>query len=456
MGKEIDEAGAAMAEAIKEMTALFLENYISDDWNYAVDGAVISCDQMCEGPVVIKYENGFINLETEGGKVKISSENGKHKEGDTIIYEAQLKNKIGRLSAVHAVNQTDNFKNYATVTDCICLRDKIEQGLGEEESIISMGNCKIVKQTDVKDIEDREDEANAYGTCYCLIKPILEWTNPICIESLAGVHDYETAGVGCVIDTVVCNSPEHHSTMMWDTKEGKKEGLTRFSKLLCTRGGVITIMYSGQSIDYGELMQQRIDEKLCSISGQGVKDWEELSTLSATELLARMIFQEAHTYKTGEQNAVLFSFINRCFSSENFGAEETNKTVKGLLLAEKQYQSLIEYSDAYHPLDSGDVEGWMNAQELAAIMMVAMEDNLPANGAEDIGLVPIIEDEYIKEEICKEIESMVDYDGNKIENPIGNLPSFRGKDSTYVPKAGEIFIHTNGDEKAGGNVFRPK
>lgn len=74
--------------------------------------------------------------------------------------------------------------------------------------------------------------------------------------------------------------------------------------------------------------------------------------------------------------------------------------------------------------------------ELAAILMVAMEDNLPANGAEDIGLVPIIEDEYIKEEICKEIESMVDYDGNKIENPIGNLPSFRGKDSTYVPKAG--------------------
>ena len=46
MGKEIDEAGAAMAEAIKEMTALLLENYISDDWNYAVDGPVISCDQI--------------------------------------------------------------------------------------------------------------------------------------------------------------------------------------------------------------------------------------------------------------------------------------------------------------------------------------------------------------------------------------------------------------------------
>lgn len=58
MGKEIDEAGAAMAEAIKEMTAVLLENYISDDRNYAVDGAVISCDQMSEEPVVIKYENG--------------------------------------------------------------------------------------------------------------------------------------------------------------------------------------------------------------------------------------------------------------------------------------------------------------------------------------------------------------------------------------------------------------
>ena len=66
MGKEIDEAGAAMAEAIKEMTAVLLENYISDDWNYAVDGAVISCDQMSEEPVVIKYENGCLKMGIAG------------------------------------------------------------------------------------------------------------------------------------------------------------------------------------------------------------------------------------------------------------------------------------------------------------------------------------------------------------------------------------------------------
>lgn len=462
MGKGPDEVSANFAKTVKEATVTLMANYINDDRNYAVDGAIISCDQMCEAPVTIKYEHGMIYLVTEGSEVEIPDESGKYKEGHIVSYQPQLQRKIGILSAVHTDTQTDNSRCFATVTDRLCLRDKIEQGLEEEESIISIGNCNIARQSDIIDIEEREDKASAYGTCYCLIKPVLEWTNPICIESLVGDHNDEAAGAGRVLEMAVCNRQDHHTTMEWDTKDGKKEGLTKFSKLLCTRGGVITIKFSGQSVDSGELYEYKIYEKILLISDHtiGRENWKkEMENLSAIEILARMIYQESHTYQAGEQNAVLYSFINRCFSTENFGATGDKKTIKNLLLADSQYQSLAVYSAAYYPPQGGDDDeywGWENAKQLAAIMMIAMEDNMPANGVDDIGMAIIVEDEYIKEGVCEEIENLRDIDGKKIENPIGDFPSFRGKDGSYIPKEGEIFIHSRGDERAGGNVFRAK
>lgn len=253
MGKEIDEAGAAMAEAIKEMTAVLLENYISDDWNYAVDGAVISCDQMSEEPVVIKYENGCLKMGIAGTEINKKVIEGEYEQGYKQIYEAG-EEVIRTLSAVHAKNQSSNGLAFATISDCICLRDKEENGLEDRASMISIGNCKMLKESDILEIETRQEKAKIFGTCYCLMKPITEWTNPICMEDVIGIHEEDniSAGVGKVLDKpLFCSVQEHHKTMEWDTENGKKEGLTRFSKLLCTRGGVITIKWSGQS-PYGD------------------------------------------------------------------------------------------------------------------------------------------------------------------------------------------------------------
>ena len=165
---------------------------------------------------------------------------------------------------MHATAQTDNGIPFATVSDRNCLReveDCLEAGKEpiNQASIVSLGNCKIIKSTDIKEIEKRADKARAYGTCYCLIKPALEWVNPCCVESLA--EDYTASlGINCEIykeremmftfsaPQLKCTDFTHHTIMKWSTEKGQREGLSLFSTLLCTRGGRITIEVSGQSV----------------------------------------------------------------------------------------------------------------------------------------------------------------------------------------------------------------
>ncbi len=251
MCKIPDEVSADLVEAVKEMTAAIMAEIISDDQNYAVDGAVIRCDNMSEEPVVIKYENGKLKMSVAGAEISKEVTEGEYEEGYEETYEAG-EEVIRTLSAVHATNQTSNGLAFATVSDSICLRDKEENGLEEEASIISTGNCKILRESDILDIETRKEKAKLFGTCYCLMKPVIEWTNPICVENLAGLHEdnFTAAGAGRILDEpTYCPIQEHHKTMEWDTVNGKREGLTRYSKLLCIRGGVITIKWSGQSQD---------------------------------------------------------------------------------------------------------------------------------------------------------------------------------------------------------------
>jgi hypothetical protein len=251
MCKIPDEVSADLVEAVKEMTAAIMAEIISDDQNYAVDGAVIRCDHVSEEPVVIKYENGKLKMSVAGAEISKEVTGGEYEEGYEETYEAGDE-VIRTLSAVHATNQTSNGLAFATVSDSICLRDKEENGLEEEASIISTGNCKILRESDILDIETRKEKAKLFGTCYCLMKPVIEWTNPICVENLAGLHEdnFTAAGAGRILDEpTYCPIQEHHKTMEWDTVNGKREGLTRYSKLLCTRGGVITIKWSGQSQD---------------------------------------------------------------------------------------------------------------------------------------------------------------------------------------------------------------
>ena len=176
MCKIPDEVSADLVEAVKEMTAAIMAEIISDDQNYAVDGAVIRCDNMSEEPVVIKYENGKLKMSVAGAEISKEVTEGEYEEGYEETYEAG-EEVIRTLSAVHATNQTSNGLAFATVSDSICLRDKEENGLEEEASIISTGNCKILRESDILDIETRKEKAKLFGTCYCLMKPVIEWTD---------------------------------------------------------------------------------------------------------------------------------------------------------------------------------------------------------------------------------------------------------------------------------------
>lgn len=255
--REIEEENGMYDCPATDMESIdkILLNYVTDDDNYVVDGAIISCNKMSNKSVTIKCDGKKIEIIGEMEKAEIPASEGGH-EGEIYetFYEVETANdEIGELSAVHAINQTNNGLLFATVIDCNCMRDIDEGKRIGEASIISMGNCKIVKKSDIKEIEEREGKAKQYGTCYCLVKPDIAWENPLCMESVTGdcnAGALLTVGAARIVSPSVCRNPFHHKTMEWDTEVGNKEGLTKLSTLLCTRGGIITIVESGQIARY--------------------------------------------------------------------------------------------------------------------------------------------------------------------------------------------------------------
>lgn len=465
-------------EHIEECLDEMLAMYIGDERNYVVDGAEIECTEMCGMPHCIKYENGKTRLYD-----LIKDEKGverdyippEKREGDILFFGKGFDmTKVRRLYALHAKGASDNGIRYATVSDRECLRD-IKDGITRpiipadgmqatcEANIISCGNCNIMRKTDIEEIEKRLDESIEYGTCYSLIKPVAEWVNPLCAESVSGncdTKDSFASKIGMVevgINKTICARAEHHKTMKFDTKYGQKEGLTMLSTLLCTRGGVITIKVHGQIyLDCDDLLQ-RIEEKMNMISSKSINTLDEMRRLTTIEILARMIFQESHTYKNGEQNAVVYSLINRLFYEESYADIGEAQSLKNLLLAEKQYQSIRIYSPAYYPPQTesdGDYGGWENAKRLAAIVMVALEDNVPDYDSNiDIGTVVIVDKDVSKEDVIAAIGSQSDSCGKEIDNPIGDKLSFYAVGGDYEAKDGEIIIYTDGDKERGGHVF---
>lgn len=465
-------------EHIEECLSEMLAAYIDDERNYVVDGAEIECTEMCGMPHCIKYENGKTRLYD-----LIKAEKGierdyippEKREGDIFYFGKGLDmTKVRRLYALHAKGASDNGIRYATVMDRECLRN-IKEGVTKpivptdgipftsEANIISCGNCNIMRESDIPEIEKRLEESIKYGTCYSLIKPVAEWVNPLCAESVPGNCDttsnsaaqFGMAEAG--INGATCARTEHHKMMKFDTKYGQKEGLTMLSTLLCTRGGIITIKVHGQIyLDCDELLQ-RIEEKMNMISGKSINTLDEMRGLSTIEILARMIFQESHTYKNGEQNAVAYSIVNRLFYKESYADKGLPQSLKNLLLAENQYQSIREYSAAYHPPQAesdSDYGGWENAKRLAAAVMVALEDNVPDFAANiDIGTVVVVDTGASKEEVCDTIGSQSDSCGKEIDNPIGDRLNFYAVDGGYVAKDGEIIIYTDGEKERGGHVF---
>lgn len=252
---ELQESSGEEEEYINENLKAMLNYYIEEDSNYVVTGAVISCDQMSDKPLYIKREGNRIEIIGEMGKKVFQTSKGGMKQSEH--YEAHTDAKGSRrLYAVHATDQTTGGRTFATVRDCICLRDKEEGKKRGLPSIISLGNCKLMEKTDAEEIEKRKKDAQKYGTCYCLIKPDDKWVNPYCMESVIGECHENNGGLNSVLPTIgaadiltprpACKRIEHHSTMKWSTDIGLEEGITMLSTLLCTRGGIITVEKSGQ------------------------------------------------------------------------------------------------------------------------------------------------------------------------------------------------------------------
>ena len=246
-----EEDGEYTNENLKAM----LNYYIGEKEHYVVTGAVISCDQMSDKPVYIKKEGNRIEITGEMGKKVFQVSKGGQEQSER--YEAHTDAKgARRLYAVHATDQTTGGRTFATVRDCICLRDKEEGKKRGLSSIISLGNCKLMEKTDAEEIEKRKKDAQKYGTCYCLIKPDDKWVNPYCMESVIGECHENNGGLNSVLPSIgaadiltprpACKRIEHHSTMKWSTDIGLEEGITMLSTLLCTRGGIITVEKSGQ------------------------------------------------------------------------------------------------------------------------------------------------------------------------------------------------------------------
>ncbi len=436
-----------------------LEAYITEEGNYAVNGASIKCSQMTGKPVFFKFDREGTKMWIEGEKgIATKTVYPQKKSFDRIVPPID-KGRVGKLFAVHGETQTVNGIPYATVIDRTCLRQETNSKDGGQDkcdaSIVSCGNCKLLLKHDIENIAGNWDKAVQYGTCYCLIKPREEWTNPRCTESVVGNCDTG--------DTVPeCKIERHHHTMTFSTTEGDKEGLTMLSTLLCYRGGIITIEKSGQGSIIIKDMEQRISEKVDEIRNHSIDSLDEMKNLETIEILARMIYQESHTFMHGEQNAILYSVINRIFSPKYYiyNIYETpcseNNTLKNILLTENQYESIRDHtSGSYHlpEENSLDYKGWENAKRLAAIMMIALEDNLQMDSStNDVGTVNIIKSDIDKRYIINDVSQQCDSCGAIIENLIENKTYFKAIKN--VPEEeGMIYIYTDGERARGGHVF---
>lgn len=252
---------------IEECLSEMLAAYIGDERNYVVDRAEIECTEMCKVAHCIRYEKGktkLYNVLNEPKGIERDYMLSGKEYGKTYYFGGDTDtSKVRRLFALHAKEASDNGIRFGTVVDRKCLRD-VREGIAQavipaddipatcEANIISCGNCRIMRVSDIAEIEKRWDESMKYGTCYSLIKPVAEWLNPLCVESVTGNCDTKssfTSNTGLIEVGPAkpsCAITEHHKVLEFDTQYGKKEGLTMMSTLLCTRGGVITIKVHGQ------------------------------------------------------------------------------------------------------------------------------------------------------------------------------------------------------------------
>ena len=339
-------------------------------------------------------------------------------------------------------------------------------------SILSLGNCSILKESDIPEIESRREKAKKYGTCYCLIKPEREWINPLCMESVVGNHEGSDISkpdmFGGGFFDIPRKKPEckiisHHKTMEWSTARGKKEGLTMFSTLLCTRGGIISIEFSGQIQTDAEEekyiegdIEYRIQVLMNSVQGQPVESFNEMKQLSTMEILSRLLYQESRGANDDGKNAVLFSIVNRLFSTKNFYKGTKSNSVYSIITGLNQYESINKnrekYPNAFHPPileedKATEKRSWENAKRLAAILCIAVEDygepNENGNGNDKTENIIINKDEESYQNVVRFIEQQEDINNEKIINRIGKRDSFMATQSCSGKEKGAMDVCGN-------------
>ena len=263
-------------EHVEECLGEMLNNYIEDERNYALDGAVIRCDQMSDKEVFIQFTENGSKICIKGGGEPITSEYikpagiGPDGGQEYMISSHVGEDNIRKLHAVSGNSQTDNGIHFATVIDRSYLREEVEEN---QASIVSCGNCKKLEEKDIKKIAENWDGVCKYGTCYALMQLASNWINPYCMESITGeckgedfllpFSGFDAASYTLEYATCVI---EHHRPIKFSTTEGEKEGLTMMSTLLCGKEGIITIEASGQI--YIEPKAESINTEIV----QGVSD----------------------------------------------------------------------------------------------------------------------------------------------------------------------------------------
>ena len=60
-----------MPDYVKERLEELLADYINDENNYVVEGAIVECDQMSKEPVKMYYSDGKLGIRGEGGSAEI-------------------------------------------------------------------------------------------------------------------------------------------------------------------------------------------------------------------------------------------------------------------------------------------------------------------------------------------------------------------------------------------------
>ena len=204
-----------------------LNNYIEDERNYALDGAVIRCDQMSDKAVFIQFTENGSKIRLEGRVGTITSEYTKpagigperyNPEFEEWVIDSHVgEENIRKLHAVSGNSQTDNGIRFATVIDRSYLREE-EEKFGPKSDKYAKSKKKEIKFVDARVKNE------------------------------------------CAADK------EHHRPIKFSTTEGEKEGLTMMSTLLCGKEGIITIEASGQI--YIEPKAESINTEIV----QGVSD----------------------------------------------------------------------------------------------------------------------------------------------------------------------------------------